>query len=153
MNKQHGIIIMKGVTLMPSIASHILGENLQNIPNGTGGIVQHLTAPTTVLRPQFIPGNYSFSVLIGVKDVDLQKENAMQIVLKSPTGDVVQMIDKQQIPVSTVDSELPDEYAGFMLGVDFRNVPFVAAGCYTLEVIINEELIGAIDVPVFRKAE
>lgn len=137
---------------MPIIASHILGENLQSVPNGMGGIVQHLTAPMTVIRPQYIPGNYSFSALIGIKDIDMQRENTMQVLLKTPTGEVLNDLGEKPLPVVVPDSNLPPEYAGFMLGVDFRNVVFAEAGCYKIEITINNELIGDIEVPVFRKA-
>lgn len=137
---------------MATISSFMLCESSQNIPSGQGSVVQQLIGPITTLRPQYIPGNYSFSVSVGIIGVDMQKENSMRFVLKAPSGAMLNDLGETPLPVAAVDSNLPKEYSGFVACIDFRNVVISEEGVYSLEVYINGESIGAKDIPVYGRS-
>lgn len=137
---------------MATISSFMLCESSQNLPNGKGGIVQQLIGPITALRPQFIPGNYSFSVSVGVVGIDMQKENSMRFVLKAPSGTLLNDLGEAPLPVAAPDNTLPAEYCGFVACIDFRNVVIPEAGIYSLDVYINGELIGTKDIPIYERS-
>ena len=137
---------------MASISSFMLCDSSQNLPNGQGGFVQQLTGPVTTVRPQFIPGNYSFSVSVGVIGVDMQKENSMRFVLKEPSGKVLNDLDEAPLPVAGPDNKLPKEYGGFVACIDFRNAVIQEEGVYSLEVYVNSELIGTKNIPVYGRS-
>ena len=137
---------------MATISSFMLCESSQKLPNGQGGIVQQLIGPVTTLRPQYIPGNYSFSSSVGVIGLDMQKDNSMRFVLKAPSGDMLNDLGEAPLPVAAPDNVLPKEYGGFVACIDFRNVVIPEPGVYSLEVHINGELIGTKDIPIYGRS-
>lgn len=138
---------------MASISSFMISESSQNIPapNGHGNIIQQIIGPTIVLRPQYIPGNFSFSVFIGVCDLNLKERNTMQLILKTPQGELLEDLGTNDLPVFDKEDCLPQKYSGFVVGLDLRNINVAQEGCYKLEVFINGSQIGAKDIPIYRR--
>ena len=137
---------------MIDIATFALFESSQNISNGQGGVVQQLTGPVTILRPKFVPSNYSFAVSIGVRGLDMHNENSMHIILKNPSGDVLSDLGEKLLPIAGEDDILPIEYSGFVACIDFRIVVIETSGAYILEVYVNNSLIGTKEIPVYVRS-
>jgi hypothetical protein len=111
--------------------------------------VPQLTAPQAVLRPQFIPGNFSFGIAVGVIGVDLNKNNEIQFTIKAPDGKTVQDSGKNIFPALNEEDVLPEEYRGLMLTLDIRNLVIEIDGIYTFSLWINDELIGERNIPIY----
>lgn len=136
---------------MAKLSSFMLGEAIQNAIRPDGKEAgQSLVGLTIVLRPQFIPGNFSFAVSFGISDIDLSKDNTLQLILRDPRGGVVQNLGKTPLPVVSEKDNIPVDYKGFVGGVDFRNAPIMEEGCYKLDILINDESIGMSDIPIYK---
>ena len=131
---------------MANLISFMVSDSAQNISG-----VQHIVAPTVALRPQFIPGTFSFAVSFGVSGINLNENNTMKIQIKKPSGAVIQELPDSPLPVIKEIDTLPAEYQGFIGGLEFRNVVIDEEGCYEFEVYVNGELIGRRPIPIFKR--
>lgn len=138
---------------MARLASFLLSLLSQNIAASDGGIVQQLTGPLLVLRPKFIPSQYSFAVTIGINDIDLTQENILRIVLRTPTGS--DLVDTGNITINPTpqDIQLPEEWQGFVATLPIQNTEFAVEGVYQLIVFCNDELLGTQSIPVYQKGD
>ena len=135
---------------MPKICSFMICDSSQSITDEKNNTTQQLVGPTIALRPQFIPTNYSFTVSIGIRDVDLQAKNVMHLALLTPSGKELVNLGESELPITDKDNLLPRENWGFVAGVDFHNVSIAEEGVYRLAVYVNNELIGTLDIPIYR---
>lgn len=135
---------------MAKLVSFMMSSLAQNIPNPAGGMVQQLTNPLIVLRPRYIPSEYSFSIIFGINDFDLAKENTLRIVLRTPGNETLIDTGDGKLPATSTDALIPKEFQGAVLSAPFQNVEFKDEGVYHLEVIFNGESLGTQDIPVFR---
>ena len=138
---------------MPELAFITIAESTQNImtPNGPN---PQLTGPLIVLRPPVLPTAFSFALSIGVRGVDHTQHNLCRFRICAPDGG--EIFDQPPFALgqeSQSSAHLPKEYQGFVLVADLRNVMFNVAGCYSIEVYLNDVLIGATKLPVFLKDE
>ena len=131
---------------MARLISFMISDSAQNLSG-----VQHIIAPTVALRPQFIPGNFSFAVSFGVTGINLNDTNTMKIQIKKPSGTVIQELSDSSLPVIQEKDTLPAEYQGFIGGLEFRNVVIDEEGCYEFVLYINGELVGKRPIPIFKR--
>ena len=119
--------------------------NSERVP-GTDGNGDSLNAVgvLSVITPEFVPGTFSFSIIISVLDIDVTKNNKIQIVFCNPDGkEIVNTNDIEIPPNPNKDSiGIPNEYQGLNMCMDLRNVIFEKEGLYTTKVIVNDEQIG-----------
>ena len=99
---------------MARLASFLMSSLSQNIAVANGGIVQQLTGPLIVLRPKFIPSEYSFSVTVGINNIDLTQDNSLRIVFRSPIGSDLVDTGNVTLKATPHDIHLPDEWQGFV---------------------------------------
>ena len=135
---------------MAKLVSFIMSAISQNIPNKTGGVVQQLTGPMIVLRPRYVPSEYSFAITLGISNFDLSRENTMRIVLRSPSDDTLIDTGDSILPASPTDETLPKEFQGAVLSMPIQNIELKTEGIYQLEMFFNGESLGIQDIPVFR---
>ena len=135
---------------MAKLVSFIMSAISQNIPNKTGGVVQQLTGPMIVLRPRYVPSEYSFAITLGISNFDLTRENTMRIVLRSPSDDTLIDTGDSILPASPTDEILPKEFQGAVLSMPIQNIELKTEGIYQLEMFFNGESLGIQDIPVFR---
>jgi hypothetical protein len=112
--------------------------------------ILHVINPQNVFRPQFVPSAFSFSVTFGLIDLDPDKKNTIRFTLNAPNENEKYVVDTGNIdldPNHAFDRRLPIEANGFMMNMDFRNVPFRIEGKYLAKVNVNGELVG--EYPVF----
>ncbi len=138
---------------MSKLVSFIMSAFSQNVATSNGSIVQQLTAPIVALRPKFIPSEHSFSVTVGINDVDLTQDNTIRFVFQTPAG--VNLVDTGNIPLSATphDDMLPDEWQGFIVTLPIQNAEFEAEGVYHLLVFFNEEPLGSKSIPVYQQSQ
>ena len=69
---------------MANLVSFVICESINNMPAANMGVVPTLVAPQVALRPQFIPGNFSFGISVGLTGIDLNKVNKVRFTIKNP---------------------------------------------------------------------
>lgn len=105
-----------------------------------------------VINPEYVPGLFTFSVIILFLDIDTETEQRFLIEFISPNGEEVLRIE-DIIPVLQNDSNLPCEYKGINLAMDWNNVNFKVSGEYTIKISINGELLKEKNIFVKGKNE
>lgn len=137
---------------MAKLVSFMICDTVNNIPGPTNeGVIQTLVAPQIAVRPQYIPGNFSFGIAVGVAGVDLEKENAVRFAVEDPEGHSIQDSGYSPLPKIPAKDEMPKEYQGFMLSMDIRNLPIEKEGSYIFALYINGEEVGRKEIPVFKR--
>lgn len=110
--------------------------------------------PMLIMTPPYIPGVYSFSILLGLQGFDVKKNNTLRLILKNPLGSTV--VDSNIINLPATDegsATLPKEYRGMQMNMDFRNTVLEVEGDYFTEVILNGEQIGSYGISVLKAGE
>lgn len=136
---------------MAKIVSFVVSESINNMPAPQMGTVPMVVAPQIALRPQFIPGNFSFGMAVGVAEIDLHIVNKIRFVITAPDGSVVQDSGDNELPIAPKDDTLPAEHQGFMMCIDIRNLAIPCEGKYSFAFYMNGECIGTQMVPVFKR--
>jgi len=136
---------------MPKLTMFVVCDSVGSFTPQPNVSIPQLTGPQVVLRPVFIPGTFSFGIAAGVLGVDLKHNNEVQFTIKAPNGSIIQDSGKSSIPILAAIEEdvLPDEYQGFMLTLDVRNLIIEEEGVYTFTLMINDEIIGSHEIPIF----
>ena len=79
-----------------------------------------LISPQFVLRPDFIPGNFSFGICAGISDIDASDAY-------------------KQAYLDAKEEDIPREAQGFMIAMEVRNIPVKLEGEYKFVLYINGE--------------
>lgn len=137
---------------MAKLFSFTICDSINNLPV-PGGAVPMLIAPQIALRPQFIPGSFSFGLAIGMSGIDLHISNKMRIVIQSPNGDSIYDSGENNLPLTSKEDTLPQKYQGFMMCLDIRNLVIRCEGEYVFTFYLNGECVANQPVPVFKKVE
>lgn len=120
-------------------------SGLEQTPNGPR---LHVINPQQVLKPAFVPGMFSFSITVGIVDLDTTVEHEIRLCFTDPQHE--QLMDP--ITVSSpigMDADLPQEARGFMMSVNARNVVFDQEGFHQTMVWLDNVLLG--EFPVYVK--
>ena len=134
---------------MAKLISFMICERIENIAANTT-MIPALVAPQLVLRPQYIPGNFSFGVAVGVSGVDLQGVNRVRFCIKSPDGKLLHNSGVSELPIAGADPTLPSQEQGFMICIDVRNLAVTCEGVYTFSFFLNDACVGEQPIPVYR---
>jgi hypothetical protein len=134
---------------MPRISTFMYadGFGIQNLPQGQLAL---LTNPQHIFTPQFVPGQFSFSTIIGILDCDFTKEHRIRGIFKDPKGNAV--IDTGSttviMPADPKKSNIPPELLGAILNFDFRNVVLSKDGEYETEIFLDDISLGTFPILV-----
>lgn len=132
------------------VASYMLCDSINNVNLSNGTTVPQLVMPKSVLRPQYIPSTFSFGISVSVWGMDLSKKNTMRFKISDPDGNTIQESNDNELPASVEDSFLPEEYQGFTVSIDIRNLNISKSGVYKFALSINGEEICIKDIPVYE---
>lgn len=135
---------------MIKVTTFMLCDAINNVTLPNGSVVPQLSAPTAILRPQFIPGSFSFGVAIGLLGVNIHQENKIKFAIVDPDGVTIQNSGESSIPAFTDEDNLPADWQGFAMSIDVRNLVIQKSGIYTLKFYINDEEVCAKEFPVFE---
>lgn len=103
----------------------------------------------SAITPEYIPGLFTFSVIVTILDIDLEKEPILKIVF-GKDEDTLGVIEGP-LPNIEDTSNLPKEYRGINLSIDMNNTNFKSDGLYKLSVFLNEELLKEKEIYVKGK--
>ena len=106
----------------------------------------------TALTPEYVPGLFTFSVIVTVLDIEPGKEHKISIDFLNPSKESVVHIESP-IPQIEDDSNLPQEHKGLNMTMDWNNVNLRVSGLYTLEVKFDGVLIKEKSIFVKGKNE
>ena len=106
----------------------------------------------SAITPEYVPGLFTFSVIVIILDLDFTKEHNFSIDFKDPEGNVLVHVDGT-LPIQEIESNLPKEHLGVNIGMDWNNVEFKRSGLYLIEVNVDQELIGNKEIYVKGKNE
>lgn len=133
---------------MPNIKNFLFCLSTNN-SNGTNNINGVLCAIT----PEYIPGLYSFGVNFAILDLD---EGAHSICLNFKDSDgacIASIGDTTLNYTKDVNSNLPDQYLGINVAVNFQNVDIKKSGIYSMDVIFDGTTLGTYEIYVKGKNE
>lgn len=133
---------------MAKISDIIFCSNAQNI-DGVGVSANNIL---TVINPEYVPGLFSFSVVVTTLDLDCSISHELFVEFLDPTDESVIEINVP-VPVVEDNSNLPKEYKGLNLAMDWNNVNFKRSGVYKIKIRIDDELIGEKSIFVKGKNE
>lgn len=137
---------------MAKLCSFIVCESLNSLP-GENGLVPMLVAPQIALRPQFVPGNFSFGLAFGISEINLKVNNKFRFNITSPDGAIVYDTGEKELPVLSKPDTLPPEYQGFSMTTDIRNLAVPCEGAYSFSIYLNGDEIATKKVPIFKKVD
>ncbi|MDF1495229.1 hypothetical protein [Caproiciproducens sp. CPB-2] len=132
---------------MAKLSFFIYSEAIQSVPPMQPP-KPVITGPLMVLTPIRIPGNYSFAISFGILGFNITQSNKLQIVFSDPNGVSIQDTGVVELPADQGQGNLPPEYQGLVLNMDYRNVLFRNEGDYKTTVFLNGEDIGGSVIPV-----
>lgn len=126
---------------MTKVSDIIFCLNSTNVPGQ--GVSAHTIL--TTITPEYIPGLFSFSLIITLLGLDILREHALKLSFSIDDEQVASL--ESVIPVMPTDgdadnSNLPKEYQGINISIDWDNVNFKKSGEYVLCVIIDGETVG-----------
>lgn len=141
---------------MAKLANFIYCISAERV-NSPDGKEQNINANGIVsaLGLDYIPGGFSFAIVFSVLGVDVTvPSNTMRIILRKK-DDPKPLVDTGNFVLPPItapyDESLPDDYKGYNMTMDFRNVNFTEEGIYTTEVYFADKNIGDSSIYVFRK--
>lgn len=139
---------------MAKISSFVICDTITNVSNGENPQVQALVNPQSILRPEFIPGTFSFGVSIGITGIVSDKPTDIKFEIQNPKGEIIQTSAGvlPVVPVVPGDEKLPNEYRGYQINMDLRNLTIREDGIYKLLIKINKEELSR-DIPIFQRPE
>lgn len=139
---------------MAFVSTFMYCENAQVIPQNNGENKMHIQGPMHIFTPMFIPSLFSFTVVFGLLDVDLENQRSFRLTFGPEESPL--LIDTNWIDIpknhDPIQSALPPEMRGFMMNLDFRNVPFEKPGLYKSEVFFNGKKLGEYPIMVHQGA-
>lgn len=136
---------------MAKIVSFVVCESINNMPSTNVGVVPNLINPQVVLRPQYIPGNFSFGIAVGVVGIDLKVPNKIRFTISNTDGIVIQNSGENDLPVVREEDTIPNEFQGFMMCMDIRNLVLHNEGEYSFTLYLNGESVGMKSIPIFKQ--
>ena len=105
------------------------------------------------LNPEYIPGLFTFSDIVSVLDVDSEIGHQIEVDFADPEGNSVVHIEGSMPPLPTDNSNLPKEYKGIDISMNWNNVNFKISGSYELTLKLDGQCIGNKSIFVKGKNE
>ena len=103
------------------------------------------------LLPDYLPGNYSFSVVFSLLDLEPGEEYFVEVSFMYEKKEVARVEDIQLIGGTDNKYNVPEKFFGYQIAIDFRNVLLNEEGVYHTIVSLNGEEKG--DYPIYVKAK
>lgn len=106
------------------------------------------------ITPEYIPGLFSFSVIISLLDLDYSSEHSFSVKFIDPNGENAINIENQTVPKVALDGgNLPNKYKGINIAMEWNNVNFKTSGLYTIKILYDGIEIGDKSIYVQGKNE
>ena len=103
------------------------------------------------LLPDYIPGNFSFSIVFSLLDLEPGEEYCVEVSFNHENEEVARVEDIQLTGRIDNKYNVPEKFFGYQIAIDFRNVLLNEEGVYHTIVSLNGEEKG--DYPIYVKAK
>lgn len=104
-----------------------------------------LTATNILLsmNPEYLPGLFSFSVVVTIRDIDITKEHKISIrMFNTFNNDEVINSSNESKTFDKGNSNIPIEYKGINLALSLSNVNFKSSGLYKFVINCDGSDVG-----------
>lgn len=98
------------------------------------------TTILTALTPEYIPGLFTFSVIITLLDIDASTGHQLMVDFISPTEENVVHVESP-LPAINEDNNLPQQYKGINIAMDWNNVNLKVSGEYIIKITVDDILL------------
>lgn len=132
------------------ITTFMLGSRVG--PDEASGLppVPALRDPKAVLRPKYIPTEYSFGIAVGIRGVDVTKKMTVTFKIEDPDGNELLSLGPNDLePDSSGQEQPPTEFRSITFTLQLDNVNFAQAGIYKFYVEFNGTKLEPQDLPVY----
>ena len=142
---------------MANLKSFIYCANAERaqIKTPSGMVAESLNAIgiITTITPEFIPSTFSFAIVFSILEIDITKEHVIRVIFSNNEGDIIADTNDIKLPEDKSENklELPPEFVGLNLSLDFRNVVFEKEGTYNTEVYFDGGSLGKNSIYVKSK--
>lgn len=140
---------------MPRINSFVICSSVTPIDESNGKKQIQLNSPLAIVSPP-CEGTYSFFISVGLIGLDYYSKHTMRCSITSPDKKVIFKTENSPTPVidkKSIKYHLPEEYRGFFINIDVRNVIFKKAGNYTFDIYIDDVQLNSQLIPVWLPSE
>lgn len=110
------------------------------------------TTILAALNPEYVPGLFTFSVIVSILDIDTSKKQRFIAEFIDPSGNTVVKID-DELPIIEDDSNLPKEYKGVNIAMDWNNVDLKQSGEYKIKIYADGVFLDEKNIFVKGKNE
>lgn len=137
---------------MAKLSSFIYCLNAERVRtvDGKGELINAMGV-LSAITPEFVPGTFSFSIIFSIINVDIKKNNSIQIIFLDNDNKEIINSNVISLPPAEVEDDavsIPDEYKGLNMSMDMRNVVLEKEGLYHTKIIFNGEPIGTNEIYV-----
>lgn len=134
------------------VSVFVYSDSAQPEPTPQGNKL-HIMNPQHILRPMFIPGQFSFAIMFGILDFDVSSPHTLRYTFSSPEGTIlIDTGDNIKLPPITDPQmdDLPIDMRGFLTSLDFKNVVFQTEGEYKSEIFFDSVSLGTFEIKTKR---
>ena len=112
-----------------------------------------LISPQAILRPSFIPGNFSFGLSAAITGIKTSIPHSFYFHIKNPKGKIIHQSPVQNIPVDAniASDDIPEKYQGIVMAIDVRNLPLEEEGEYQFSIIVDNSDTASHSFPIYKK--
>ncbi|WJE16198.1 hypothetical protein QRD89_02285 [Halobacillus sp. ACCC02827] len=103
-----------------------------------------------IIRPNSLPGNFSFSIVFGLIGLDRNQE--IRIVFKGPDGEILLDTEMSKLHFE-FNPKHPLKHQGVYIAMDIRNVDIPVEGIYETELYEPKGQIGNFPIPAFKRGD
>lgn len=126
-------------------------EKDSDAPLGTG--LNTAKGVLSMIRPDFIPGLFSFSIAFSIIGIDISRsDNTIRLIFLKDNSDPLVDTGKIAMPSQELPDDIksvPEDYRGLDFTFDLRNIKFCEEGVYRTIVECNGEQVG--NKPIYVK--
>ncbi len=106
------------------------------------------------LNPEYVPGLFSFSVILILLGVDPASAHDLEVVFYDPNQEVVaQLLAELPTVKEHEENGIPAEFTGVNVAIDFNNVNFRRSGLYQMKVKFDRSEVAEKSIFVRGKNE
>lgn len=124
---------------MAFITSFTYCNEVHTIMTPQGPQIQ-IGAQLRAITPFAIPGNFTFSIVCDISDLNPDENNKMQIKFEAPDESILYDTGVITVPTKTAQGS---KMNAVQFNLEMRNVIFKLAGIYTTKIYVNNEELGA----------
>ncbi len=98
------------------------------------------------------PNCFSFSLIIFLDNCNPEIKNKVRVKFKAPEPNEKILADTDTIELKANKNlaNLPEDYHGIGISLDFKNIDFEQEGIYKVEVYVNDDLVGDKTIKVLK---